>query len=91
MAGLRPSSFRIPHPISPCHIDAPTSLPSRDRRALAFVRSRGDIPAMESLQRLLVTSRAAKLLAVRRVSQESSGRKTPGIDGVASISNGARE
>src|SRR6185437_13893941 len=56
-----------------------------------MAKVRGDAKAMESLQRLLVSSRAAKLLAVRRVSQESSGRKTPGIDGVASISNAARE
>lgn len=44
---------------------------------------------MESLQRLLVSSWAAKLLAVRKVGQENSGRKTPGIDGV--VSNSAKD
>ena len=42
---------------------------------------------MESLQRLLASSWSAKLLAVRKVAQENSGRKTPGIDGVVSTSN----
>jgi hypothetical protein len=41
---------------------------------------------MESLQRLLASSRAAKLLAIRKVGQENNGRKTPGIDGVVSSS-----
>jgi RNA-directed DNA polymerase len=63
----------------------------RLQHRIFMAKVRGDVKAMESLQRLLVSSRAAKLLAVRRVSQESSGRKTPGIDGVASISNAARE
>lgn len=63
----------------------------RLQHRIFMAKVRGDVKAMESLQRLLVSSRAAKLLAVRRVSQESSGRKTPGIDGVASISNADRE
>ncbi|MFO0865675.1 MAG: reverse transcriptase domain-containing protein [Gemmataceae bacterium] len=63
----------------------------RLQHRIFMAKVRGDVKAMESLQRLHVSSRAAKLLAVRKVSQESSGRKTPGIDGVASISNHARE
>jgi len=63
----------------------------RLQHRIFMAKVRGDTKAMESLQRLLVSSRAAKLLAVRKVSQESSGRKTPGIDGVASISNEDRE
>lgn len=42
---------------------------------------------MKSLQRLLASSRVAKLLAIRKVGQENSGRKTPGIDGVVSNSD----
>ncbi|WCK57550.1 group II intron reverse transcriptase/maturase (plasmid) [Aneurinibacillus sp. Ricciae_BoGa-3] len=34
------------------------------------------------LQRVLVNSFYAKLLAVRKVSQENQGKKTPGIDGI---------
>ncbi len=45
---------------------------------------------MESLQRLLASSWSAKLLAVRKVAQENGGRKTPGIDGVVSTSDGDR-
>jgi RNA-directed DNA polymerase len=63
----------------------------RLQHRIFMAKVRGDAKAMQSLQRLLVSSRAAKQLAVRRVSQESSGRKTPGVDGVASISNGTRE
>lgn len=37
---------------------------------------------MYKLQRLLVKSQSAKFLAVRRVTQEDSGKHTPGIDGI---------
>lgn len=56
-----------------------------------MAKVKGDVKGMESLQRLLASSRAAKLLAIRKVGQENSGRKTPGIDGVVSISNAGRE
>src|SRR6266508_4199754 len=39
----------------------------------------------KSLQRLLMRSTSAKLLAARRVTQDNQGKKTPGIDGVASL------
>jgi RNA-directed DNA polymerase len=35
-----------------------------------------------SLSKLLVRSRSAKRLAVRRVTQQNAGRTTPGLDGV---------
>ena len=63
----------------------------RLQHRIFMAKVKGDVQAMESLQRLLVSSRAAKLLAVRKVGQENSGRKTPGIDGVVSISNKDRE
>ena len=37
---------------------------------------------VKDLQKLLVRSRSAKRLAVRRVTQQNAGRTTPGIDGV---------
>jgi RNA-directed DNA polymerase len=37
------------------------------------------------LQRLLLRSTSAKLLAVRRVTQDNQGKKTPGVDGVAAL------
>jgi RNA-directed DNA polymerase len=44
-----------------------------------------DIRRVHRLQRLLLTSRAAKLLAVRRVTQDNQGKHTAGIDGVKSL------
>jgi RNA-directed DNA polymerase len=37
------------------------------------------------LQRLLLASKQAKLLAVRKVTQDNKGKNTPGVDGVASL------
>lgn len=61
----------------------------RLQHRIFMAKVRGDAKGMESLQRLLVSSWAAKLLAVRKVGQENSGRKTPGIDGV--VSNSAKD
>jgi RNA-directed DNA polymerase len=46
----------------------------------------GDWKRVHRLQRLLLKSKSAKLLSVRRVAQHNCGRKTAGIDGVKSIS-----
>jgi RNA-directed DNA polymerase len=43
---------------------------------------RGDRRKARSLQRLLVRASSAKLLAIRRVTQENQGKRTAGIDGV---------
>jgi RNA-directed DNA polymerase len=45
----------------------------------------GRVEDVGNLQRLLVKSRAAKLLAVRMVTQDNQGRKTAGIDGIAKL------
>jgi RNA-directed DNA polymerase len=45
----------------------------------------GDTRRIHSLQRLLLKSKSAKLLAVRRVTQVNKGKKTAGIDGVKSL------
>jgi RNA-directed DNA polymerase len=63
----------------------------RLQHRIFMAKIKGDVKGMESLQRLLVSSWAAKLLAVRKVGQENSGRKTPGIDGVVSNSDKDRE
>lgn len=47
---------------------------------------RGNVKAVHRLQRLLMKSWSSKCLAVRRVSQENQGKKTAGIDGLASLS-----
>jgi RNA-directed DNA polymerase len=45
----------------------------------------GNVRQVRSLQRLLMTSRSAKLLAVRRVTQDNQGKKTAGVDGRKSL------
>jgi RNA-directed DNA polymerase len=45
----------------------------------------GDIRRVHRLQHLLLKSRAAKLLAVRRVTQDNQGKNTAGIDGIKAL------
>src|SRR5690348_17005093 len=52
--------------------------------------SRGNVQAVHRLQQLLMRSRSAQLLAVRRVSQDNQGKNTPGVDGIASITSAQR-
>jgi len=51
---------------------------------------RGDTRTVHRLQRLLVKSQAAKLLAVRKVTQDNRGKKTAGVDGVKSLTPSQR-
>jgi len=46
---------------------------------------RGNTRAVQKLQKLLMKSEAARLLAVRRVTQDNQGKKTAGVDGVKSV------
>ncbi|MFB2894215.1 group II intron reverse transcriptase/maturase [Aerosakkonemataceae cyanobacterium BLCC-F50] len=46
---------------------------------------RGDVRTTRGLQKLLMKSQAAKLLAVRRVTQDNQGKKTAGVDGIKSL------
>jgi RNA-directed DNA polymerase len=46
---------------------------------------RGDRLAVRRLQKTLLHSWAAKMIAVRRVTQENQGKKTAGVDGVKSL------
>jgi len=45
----------------------------------------GEKRKVEKLQKLLMKSEAARLLAVRRVTQDNQGKKTAGIDGIKSV------
>ena len=47
--------------------------------------ARDDLKTVRRLQKLLIHNRAAKLLAVRRITQDNRGKNTPGIDGVCSL------
>ncbi len=46
---------------------------------------RGDVINVRRLQRLLINSRSAKLISVRRISQDNQGHKTAGVDGVKNL------
>jgi len=46
---------------------------------------RGDTKAVHRLQRLMTRSRAARCLAVRKVTQDNRGKRTAGVDGVKSL------
>ena len=46
---------------------------------------RGNTRAVHKLQKLLLKSEAARLVAVRRVTQENQGKKTAGVDGVKAV------
>ena len=47
--------------------------------------SRGEIRKMRKYQKLLTKSYYARLLAVRRITQDNQGKKTAGIDGIKNL------
>ncbi len=51
---------------------------------------RGDVKALRRLQKTLMKSWSARALAVRRVTQDNTGKKTAGVDGIKSLSPAAR-
>jgi len=56
------------------------------QRRIYQASRRNEKKHVHRLQRLLVRSWYARLLAVRRVSQDNRGRRTAGIDGIAKLS-----
>lgn len=57
----------------------------RLQKRIYRAQSRGDVRVVHNLQRLLMKSRAARTIAVRRVTQDNQGKRTAGIDGVKSV------
>jgi RNA-directed DNA polymerase len=57
----------------------------RIQKRIYRASQRGNIRAVHKLQKLLMKSEAARLLAVRRVTQENQGKKAAGIDGVKAV------
>jgi len=57
----------------------------RIQKRIYRASQRGNQRAVHKLQKLLMKSEAARLLAVRRVTQENQGKKTAGVDGVKSV------
>src|SRR6266849_4292856 len=57
----------------------------RIQKRIFQAEHRGNTRAVHKLQKLLMKSRAARLVAVRRVTQDNQGKNTAGVDGVKSI------
>src|SRR6266571_4071301 len=57
----------------------------RIQKRIYRASQRGNSRAVHKLQKLLMKSQSARLLAVRRVTQENQGKKTAGIDGIKSV------
>src|SRR5438093_2035266 len=57
----------------------------RMQKQISQACQRGDKQAVHLLQQQLMESEAARLLAVRRVTEESEGKDTAGVDGVKSL------
>lgn len=57
----------------------------RIQKRIYRANQRGDTRTVQKLQKLLMKSQAARLLAVRRVTQDNQGKKTAGVDGVKSV------
>lgn len=70
-------------------VDKWKSIPWRKLRKVVFrlqvrifkAQKNGNALLVRKLQKLLLSSRAAKLLAIRQVTQLNTGRKTAGVDG----------
>ncbi len=62
----------------------------RIQKRIYRASQRGETRKVEKLQKLLLKSKSARLLAVRRVTQDNQGKQTAGIDGVKSVAPKAR-
>src|ERR1700731_3294652 len=80
------------HPIDPTS-EAWRTLPWRKleqhvyriQKRIYRARQHGKTRTVQKLQKLLMKSEAARLLAVRRVTQDNQGKKTAGVDGIKSV------
>src|SRR5712691_320630 len=57
----------------------------RMQKQISQACQRGDKQAVHDLQQRLMESEAARLLAVRRVTEENQGKHTAGVDGIKSL------
>lgn len=57
----------------------------RIQKRIYRANQRGNKRAVQKLQKLLMKSEAARLLAVRKVTQENQGKNIPGVDGIKSV------
>lgn len=62
----------------------------RLRRRIFKASQEGDLKKVRNLQKLMLRSRSNTLVSVKRVAQQSAGRKTAGIDGQLALTPKAR-
>lgn len=63
---------------------------SKLQRKIYIASVNNDIRKVQMLQKILLSSAAAKKKAVRRVTQENKGKNTPGLDGLKSLNQSER-
>jgi len=82
-------SSQAPHATQPGRLRVPwKSLEqqvARMQKQITLASQRGDVQTVHRLQQQLIESEAARLLAVHRVTEESQGKHTAGVDGVKSL------
>src|SRR5439155_21020263 len=62
----------------------------RLRQRIFKASQEGDLAKVRNLQKLMLRSRSNTLVSVRRVTQRSLGRRTPGVDGELALDPAAR-
>jgi RNA-directed DNA polymerase len=62
----------------------------RIQKRIYRASQQGKTRTVQKLQKLLMKSEAARVLAVRRVTQDNQGKKTAGVDGVKSVQPAGR-
>ncbi|MGW3829824.1 group II intron reverse transcriptase/maturase [Streptomyces microflavus] len=62
----------------------------RLRQRIFSAAQAGDLKRVRNLQKLMLRSRSNTLVSVRRVTQQSSGRRTPGVDGKIAVTSKRR-
>ena len=72
------------------HWDKPKQYVRRIQERIFRATHNKDWARVKNLQKLLVRSQSARLLAVRRVTQENKGKYTPGVDGLIYTTSEAR-
>lgn len=82
-------SSQAPHPAKQARLRMPwKSLElqvAQMQKQIALASQCGDMQTVHRLQQQLIESEAARLMAVRRVTEESRGKHTAGVDGVKSL------
>lgn len=66
------------------------SVVSKLQKRIYRATRNGDMTLVVKLQKLLIKSKSAKLLATRKAAQDNQGKKTAGVDGIKSINRAQR-